>query len=68
MATWLRWLPSCEVYLLLLVDVDPELLLGVISHALILLMKTIKGSTDNIILCLDWRAVQLDPLALFDEF
>ena len=50
-------LPRCIVNLLLLVDVDPELLLGIIAYTLVLLMKTIKCTTNNVILRLSRSAI-----------
>ena len=60
------WLPLCEVNFLLLVDVDPKLFVTVVPNALVLLVKPVKSATNNIILSLYRRAIQLNPLTLLD--
>ena len=47
--------------------VDPELLLAVVSDALVLLVETVESSTDDVVLSLDWGAIEFNPLALLDE-
>ena len=49
-------------------DVDPELLLRVIPHTLVLLMKTIKSARHDVVLGLNGRPVKFDPLTLLDKF
>lgn len=48
-------------------DVDPELFVGVIPNALVLLVQAVKCATNDIVLGLCGRTVKLDPLALLDE-
>jgi hypothetical protein len=63
---------TCEpvriVNLQVCVHIYPQFFLCIIPNALILLMQSIKCSTDNIIQCFCCCAFQLDPLTLLYQF
>ena len=66
MSTGLRGLPLGEIDALLLMDVDPELFVAVIAHALVLLVKPVECARDDVVLGFDGCAIKLDPLTLLD--
>lgn len=47
--------------------VDPDFFVCVVPHALVLLMESIESATHDVVESLWWRALQLDPLTLFDK-
>ena len=48
-------------------NIEPQLFIIVVPHALILLVKPIQGAANNIILSLERSALKFYPLAMLDE-
>jgi len=63
----LLWLPLWVVNLVSLVNIEPQLFVVIVAHALVLLVEAVEGATYDVILSLDGCPLQFDPLAVLDE-